>query len=75
MAAGAKAKSGPRRILIMYSNTGGGHKASAEAIKAAFAEKYGKMYKVCGGVKCNMQYSLCGGEVHHAVRCVCGGGG
>lgn len=30
----------------MMSNTGGGHRASAEAIKAAFQEKYGDEYEV-----------------------------
>lgn len=35
-----------KRILIMMSNTGGGHRASAEAIKAAFQEKYGDEYEV-----------------------------
>ena len=35
-----------KRILIMMSNTGGGHRASAEAIKAAFQEKYGDSYEV-----------------------------
>jgi 1,2-diacylglycerol 3-beta-galactosyltransferase len=34
----------------MMSNTGGGHKASAEALQQAFEEKYGDKYKVgkCG---------------------------
>jgi 1,2-diacylglycerol 3-beta-galactosyltransferase len=31
------------------SNTGGGHKASAEALKQAFEETYGDKYKVKGG--------------------------
>ncbi|KXZ47364.1 hypothetical protein GPECTOR_36g86 [Gonium pectorale] len=35
-----------KRILIGMSNTGGGHKASAEAIKAAFAERYGSKYEI-----------------------------
>lgn len=33
-------------MLIMMTNTGGGHKASAEALKQAFEEKYGDEYKV-----------------------------
>ncbi len=37
-----------KRILIMMSNTGGGHKASAEAIRAAFQEKHGDAYEVSG---------------------------
>lgn len=35
-----------KRILIGMSNTGGGHKASAEAIKAAFEERYGDKYEI-----------------------------
>eukprot|EP00882_Tetradesmus_deserticola_P020971 GHRQ01022664.1.p2 GENE.GHRQ01022664.1~~GHRQ01022664.1.p2 ORF type:complete len:191 (+),score=53.36 GHRQ01022664.1:424-996(+) len=41
-----------KTVLIMMSNTGGGHKASAEALKQAFEEKYGDKYRVrgvCGG--------------------------
>ncbi|HMN26653.1 MAG TPA: glycosyltransferase [Caldilineaceae bacterium] len=34
------------RILILMSNTGGGHRASAEALKAGFAERYGDRYTV-----------------------------
>ncbi|KAF6248396.1 hypothetical protein COO60DRAFT_1691478 [Scenedesmus sp. NREL 46B-D3] len=41
-----------KTILIMMSNTGGGHKASAEALKQAFEEKHGDKYRVrsVGGV-------------------------
>jgi ABC-type glycerol-3-phosphate transport system substrate-binding protein len=39
-------KTEQKRVLIMMSNTGGGHKASAEAIRDAFQEKYGDDYKV-----------------------------
>lgn len=35
-----------KRVLIMMSNTGGGHKASAEALKAVFREKYGDKFEV-----------------------------
>ncbi|GIL64514.1 hypothetical protein Vafri_18412 [Volvox africanus] len=35
-----------KRILIGMSNTGGGHKASAEAIQAAFQERYGNKYEI-----------------------------
>lgn len=35
-----------KTVLIMMSNTGGGHKASAEALQQAFQEKYGDKYKV-----------------------------
>lgn len=34
-----------RSVLIMMSDTGGGHRASAEAIKAAFLEEYGDKYQ------------------------------
>lgn len=36
----------PKRVLILMSDTGGGHRASAEAIKAAFHEEYGDEYQV-----------------------------
>ncbi|KAJ4834335.1 hypothetical protein Tsubulata_037533, partial [Turnera subulata] len=37
---------GPKRVLILMSDTGGGHRASAEAIKAAFHEEFGDDYQV-----------------------------
>ncbi|KAF9681335.1 hypothetical protein SADUNF_Sadunf06G0215300 [Salix dunnii] len=36
----------PKRVLILMSDTGGGHRASAEAIKAAFNEEFGDDYQV-----------------------------
>lgn len=36
----------PKKVLILMSDTGGGHRASAEAIKAAFHEKFGNEYEV-----------------------------
>lgn len=36
----------PRRILILMSNTGGGHRASAEALRAGFAQCYGPQIHV-----------------------------
>lgn len=42
----AGAVDGKKRILIMMSNTGGGHRASAEAIKAACMELYGDRHEV-----------------------------
>ncbi|KAH9760255.1 Monogalactosyldiacylglycerol synthase 1 [Citrus sinensis] len=36
----------PKKVLILMSDTGGGHRASAEAIKAAFHEKFGNEYQV-----------------------------
>ncbi|KAK2658734.1 hypothetical protein Ddye_005267 [Dipteronia dyeriana] len=36
----------PKKVLILMSDTGGGHRASAEAIKAAFNEKFGEEYQV-----------------------------
>uniref|UniRef100_A0A6N2KEK9 monogalactosyldiacylglycerol synthase n=1 Tax=Salix viminalis TaxID=40686 RepID=A0A6N2KEK9_SALVM len=35
----------PKRVLILMSDTGGGHRASAEAIKAAFNEEFGDDYQ------------------------------
>ncbi|KAL5980447.1 Monogalactosyldiacylglycerol synthase 1, chloroplastic [Asimina triloba] len=36
----------PKKVLILMSDTGGGHRASAEAIKAAFNEEFGDEYRV-----------------------------
>ena len=35
-----------KRVLILMSDTGGGHRASAEAIKATFEQEYGSEYVV-----------------------------
>lgn len=35
-----------KKVLILMSDTGGGHRASAEAIKAAFYDEYGDEYEV-----------------------------
>ncbi|CAH9102074.1 unnamed protein product [Cuscuta europaea] len=37
---------GPKKVLILMSDTGGGHRASAEAIKAAFNQEFGEKYQV-----------------------------
>ena len=37
---------GPKKVLILMSDTGGGHRASAEAIKAAFNQEFGDEYQV-----------------------------
>ncbi|KAI3683516.1 hypothetical protein L1987_84022 [Smallanthus sonchifolius] len=37
---------GKKKVLILMSDTGGGHRASAEAIKWAFNEKFGDDYEV-----------------------------
>ncbi|KAJ8775406.1 hypothetical protein K2173_023171 [Erythroxylum novogranatense] len=42
---GVEAES-PKKVLILMSDTGGGHRASAEAIKAAFNEEFGVDYEV-----------------------------
>lgn len=36
----------PKKILILMSDTGGGHRASAEAIRAAFHQEFGDEYQV-----------------------------
>ncbi|MBA0847075.1 hypothetical protein Goshw_012263 [Gossypium schwendimanii] len=36
----------PKKVLILMSDTGGGHRASAEAIKAAFNEEFGDEYQL-----------------------------
>ncbi|KAK6158716.1 hypothetical protein DH2020_006030 [Rehmannia glutinosa] len=40
----------PKKVLILMSDTGGGHRASAEAIKAAFSEEFGDDYQVAKGL-------------------------
>lgn len=35
-----------KRIMVLMSDTGGGHRASAEALKAGFETLYGDKYKV-----------------------------
>lgn len=40
------ARESGKRVLILMSDTGGGHRASAEAIKAAFNQAYGDEYQV-----------------------------
>lgn len=36
----------PKRILILMSNTGGGHRASAEALRAGFTKAYGAQVEI-----------------------------
>ncbi|KAG6507296.1 hypothetical protein ZIOFF_032638 [Zingiber officinale] len=36
----------PKKVLILMSDTGGGHRASAEAIRAAFNQEFGNEYQV-----------------------------
>ncbi|KAG6486897.1 hypothetical protein ZIOFF_055478 [Zingiber officinale] len=36
----------PKKVLILMSDTGGGHRASAEAIRAAFNQEFGDEYQV-----------------------------
>jgi len=40
------AERGHKKVLILMSDTGGGHRASAEALKATFALEYGEEYEV-----------------------------
>lgn len=47
-AVGVRSES-PKKVLILMSDTGGGHRASAEAIKAAFNQEFGDDYQVCFG--------------------------
>lgn len=36
----------PKKVLILYKTTGGGHKASAQALKDAFEENYGDKIEI-----------------------------
>jgi hypothetical protein len=40
------AKDGVKRVLVMMSDTGGGHRASAEALRDQFEELYGGKFQV-----------------------------
>lgn len=42
----ALAESKRKKIMVLMSDTGGGHRASAEALKAGFDILYGDKYKV-----------------------------
>ncbi|RAL48253.1 hypothetical protein DM860_005677 [Cuscuta australis] len=44
----------PKTVLILMSDTGGGHRASAEAIKAAFSQEFGEKYQIV-----NRSYIFC----------------
>ena len=44
----------PKKVLILMSDTGGGHRASAEAIKAAFHEQFGDEYQVSFLMDCSV---------------------
>ncbi|RRT59912.1 hypothetical protein BHE74_00013730 [Ensete ventricosum] len=37
----------PKNVLVLMSDTGGGHRASAEAIRDAFSLEFGDEYRVC----------------------------
>ena len=43
---GSPASTTQKRVMILMSDTGGGHRASAEAIKAGFKAKYGDEFAV-----------------------------
>lgn len=42
----SRRSSGLTRVLILMSDTGGGHRASAEALRAGFQQLYGDKYKI-----------------------------
>lgn len=57
----------------MMSNTGGGHRASAEAIRDAFQEKHGDKYKV-GRTACRAHMhcwvlACMGAQLHGCKKC------
>jgi 1,2-diacylglycerol 3-beta-galactosyltransferase len=43
---GAPRKDTRTRVLILMSDTGGGHRASAEALRAGFQQLYGDRYRI-----------------------------
>jgi hypothetical protein len=44
--AAASRKEGRKNVLVLFSDTGGGHRASAEAIRDAFRLEFGDVYRV-----------------------------
>lgn len=46
MHAGKDKGKGKKKIMVLMSDTGGGHRASAEAIKSAFQIVYGNQFQV-----------------------------
>lgn len=56
----------PKKVLILMSDTGGGHRASAEAIKAAFYQEFGDDYQVCF-VSFFNPYFLCKGNTFFLI--------
>lgn len=46
MPAGKARSKGKKRILVLMSDTGGGHRASAEALRSGFQILYGDQYHV-----------------------------
>jgi 1,2-diacylglycerol 3-beta-galactosyltransferase len=44
--AAASRKEGRKNVLVLFSDTGGGHRASAEAIRDAFKLEFGGEYRV-----------------------------
>ena len=53
-----RAESEKKRIMILMSDTGGGHRASAEALKAGFEKLYGDKYKVSNFAKNDLDFSI-----------------
>lgn len=45
--AAASRREGRKNVLVLFSDTGGGHRASAEAIRDAFRLEFGDEYRVC----------------------------
>lgn len=44
--AASSAREGRKNVLVLFSDTGGGHRASAEAIRDAFKLEFGDDYRV-----------------------------
>ncbi|CAD6219209.1 unnamed protein product [Miscanthus lutarioriparius] len=48
----------PKKVLILMSDTGGGHRASAEAIKAAFTQEFGDDYQLALSLSASLKLPL-----------------
>ena len=74
--AGNKKGTAKKKILVLMSDTGGGHRASAEAIKSAFQILYGNQYHVssiavCQSCKDVLQYSAIASLKHTLTSHIC----
>ena len=49
-----------KRVMVLMSDTGGGHRASAEALQAGFEQLYGDDFQVsqCSALACGLSLNM-----------------